>query len=119
MRGLPFFGPNAIPALSGLYDVDGRELRVWSCRETLWLSPEWKPLPSGLDTVSKAFLLQKGPGAILALVAKDYRLFVELPEDSAILRRFAASLDRRFLVFFQNAKSDAELSFPAYVDFKK
>ncbi len=117
VRGLPFFGQNAIAALSGEYAVGQRRVKVWSCRSPVFYSPAWKPTQTDLGASTRAFLLARPEGPVLAFSAGSFTLFVELPADSPSLRRFSVALERRFAVFFVNAASDAELSFPAFVEY--
>jgi hypothetical protein len=130
IKGLPFFSPNAIRALSGAYELGlaGKtpqalspsssstpRIAVWYTREALVLGPEWKRLELG---GSRAYSLARGGGAVVALRADRYTLFFEpgpVPEGKA--RAFMLAFERKFLAFFENAPSDAELSFPAFVDF--
>jgi len=67
--------------------------------------------------VLRVFRLQRDVSVVLALKAASYILFLELPEDTVALRRFALALDRRFGFFFENAATDAELSFPSFVEY--
>jgi hypothetical protein len=115
-RGLPFFGGNAIPCLAGLYAVGDVRVPVWSCRDPLYLGAAWKPLKIE-GRLAASWLLEGKEGPVLALAGRGYTLFLEAPGDSPPLRRFALAFERRFSTFFANAPSDAELSFPAFVDF--
>jgi len=139
VRGLPFFSPNAIPALRAEYllapaDAQpadaatavgrGRTeplVRVWSTREPLVFGQAWaRDLESQSDT-RRALLLGRPEGPVLALLEGGYVLLFELPAgaDAAAYRSFALALDRRFAIFFDHAPSDADLSFPASVDFSR
>ena len=117
LRGLPFFAPNAIRVLRGDYDLGPLRVAVWYTREALVFGEAWKSQPSGRGGAAKSWLLERSAGPVLAIAEPGYCLFVELSQDSASLRRFAWSLDEKFRVFFLNAPTDAELSFPAFVDF--
>ncbi|MBL8966712.1 MAG: hypothetical protein JNG85_06860 [Spirochaetaceae bacterium] len=116
-RGLPFFSPNALPALVGEYAAAGDRVRVWSTRAPIAFSAAWQvrrlALPAGLE----ARLLERGEGPVLAFRAKGYTLFFEFGAQGAALERFALAFERRFSVFFERSATDAELSFPASVDF--
>jgi hypothetical protein len=134
VKGLPFFPPNAIAALSGAY-VPNRpapaggssaagaapglpETAVWYSREFLVLSPAWKRVDSlsvGFPDEA-AYALARGSLTILAIRAPKYTLFFELSDEGGG-REFARAFDRKFRSFFDNAAGDAELSFPAYVDY--
>ena len=117
LRGLPFFAPNAIRVLRGEYDLGPFRVTLWYTREALVFGEAWKAQPSGRGGPAKSWLLERSEGPVLAVSGAGYSLFVELPRDSASLRRFASALDEKFRVFFLNAPTDAELSFPAFVDF--
>jgi hypothetical protein len=107
-------------------------IRVWCSREPLVLGPAWKPIalgarralllagtdpePSGAE-VSRSVPSNLAVPAVLALPSARYTLVFELPEDNQVFRSFAVALDGRFALFFENAPSDAELSFPAFVAF--
>jgi hypothetical protein len=133
LRGLPFFAPNAIPSLRAEYLIvsverapedaasavdpvrDEPQVRVWFTREPVVLSGEWKATNSG---GRRAWVLARAEGLpVLALVNERYALFLELPQDDSRMRAFAAALERRFTIFFENAPSDADLSLPAFVEF--
>lgn len=117
LRGLPFFAPNAIRVLRGEYDLGPFRVVIWYTREALVFGGSWKAQPSGRGGEAKSWLLEAASGPVLAIAEPGYSLFVELSRDSAPLRRFAWALDEKFRVFFLNAPTDAEISFPAFVDF--
>jgi hypothetical protein len=119
VKGLPFFPPNAIPALEGAYSLGGGakgpELAVWYTRESLILGGAWKRAEVG---GLPAFVLARSEGNVVVLRSAQYYLFFELPSGGdSRWRAFIPAFDRKFLVFFENAASDAELSFPAYIDY--
>ena len=135
VRGLPFFPPNALAALVGAYRPQSAvsvaapqpgepgaagvdETTVWYTRETLVLGPAWKR--TGL-VGSEAYLMARPRGAVILLKQARYYLFFELPVGAEPGDKdrlsFVRAFDRKFLAFFNNAATDAELSFPAYVDF--
>ncbi|HET7838115.1 MAG TPA: hypothetical protein VFL04_00045 [Rectinemataceae bacterium] len=118
LRGLPFFGPNAIPALGGEYSLGAAAIPVWFTRESLVFSERWKRTTIGAHP---AFLLQpkegqEAKGAVFALSLGAYSLFAQVPGDEAAGRLFVDALERRFAVFYANARNDSELSFPAFLD---
>ena len=138
VRGLPFFSTNALAALSGAYSLDGPaanggaklsaavpEAAVWYTREALVFGGAWKREDLG----GTAVLVLSRPGAsVIALKASRYCLFFEFPSATGSVttdrgaadarrRAFIKAFDRKFLAFFENAAADAELSFPAYVDY--
>jgi hypothetical protein len=138
VKGLPFFAPNAIAALSGLYALEdpsaagipergapemparGRAAQValWYSREAIVFSSAWKRFESrGIGTFpDSAYSLERSEGRVLALRSEGYTLFFELPGDPREID-FARAFSGKFPIFFRSAASDAELSFPAYVDY--
>jgi hypothetical protein len=137
VRGLPFFSANALAALVGAYSLGGAagatapggaaapaqgvappepELLVWYTREALVLGGSWKQAAS---YGGAAFALERPQGPVIVMKAAAYYLFFDLPQAAAERdrRAFIRAFDRKFLAFFENARSDAELSFPAYVDY--
>jgi hypothetical protein len=127
VKGLPFFPPNALPALTGTYGPDAGsassafragEISVWYTRETLVLGGTWKRADIG---GSEAYFVERHQGPVVVLKSAGYYLFFELPAgtspDDKDRASFVRAFDRKFLVFFANAATDAELSFPAYVDY--
>ena len=137
VRGLPFFSPNAIPALRAEYRFPslaapspaapaagpdespaapaGPGLTLWYSRSPLVFGPAWTRTALA---ERRAYLLPRGEGPVLALAGAGYTLFFELPEDGPAYRAFALRLDGRFSLYFESAPSDAELSFPAFVDLR-
>jgi hypothetical protein len=134
-RGLPFFGPNAIGALYGEYLLGmrardaasavaaaggaaasdkARLVSVWYTRESVVLSAAWK---SSASYGPGARVLARPEGPALFLKGEGYSLFLELAAESPEARSFAQALNRKFAVFFRNAPSDAELSFPSVVEY--
>ena len=141
VKGLPFFPPNAIAALTGAYvparpasaggparaggvaqsggaEPPAPETAVWFSREVIVLSTAWKRVDSGVAGFpdESAYALARGSLTVLALKSAKYTLFFELSDEGGG-REFARAFDRKFRSFFDNAASDAELSFPAYVDY--
>ncbi|MGO8692790.1 MAG: hypothetical protein ACLQMF_03865 [Rectinemataceae bacterium] len=134
-HGLPFFAPNALPGLEGEYSlvsgtaepaVQGSsggapaervlQLRIWYTREPLYFGTDWIRGTMGRYAIYTSKRDATG-AVVIAFAADRYELLVELPSDDAELRRFAAALEDRFALFFADAATDADLSFPAYVDF--
>jgi hypothetical protein len=74
----------------------------------------------------RAYVLSASGGDVLALRSGGrYTLFFR-PEKAAgttarlgdeRMKAFIKAFSRKFLAFFENAASDAELSFPAFVDY--
>jgi hypothetical protein len=121
--GLPFFSPNAIQALTGAYALapNSPTLTLWYTREAVVLDSTWKSFDLG---EGRAYVLPESGGEVLALRADRYTLFFE-PDtaagaaglDDERTKAFIRAFSRKFLSFFENAASDAELSFPAFVDY--
>jgi hypothetical protein len=128
VKGLPFFSPNAIAALSGLYALEKAgaqaeggapaQVAVWYSRESIVFAAAWKRVdPRGVSSYADAaYSLARGSGSILAMRSEGYALFFELSDDPRALA-FARAFSAKFPIFFHNASSDTELSFPAYVDY--
>jgi hypothetical protein len=125
VKGLPFFAPNAIAALSGRYSLDGATspgraegLAVWYSRESLVFSSAWKRLDrsEASSYADAAYSLERDGRSVLALKFEGYVLFLELSGDSREAA-FARAFSAKFSIYFRSAASDAELSFPAYVDY--
>ena len=134
VKGLPFFHPNALPALVGLYLPEsaaagsspigdsaragsagpGEGITVWYTSEVLVLEGAWKRTDMG---GSEAYLLAGPRGPVIVLRLPSYYLFFELPSDDSDGRAFVRAFDRKFSAFFANAATPAELSFPAFVDY--
>jgi len=135
-RGLPFFGANAIPVLRGEYLVGAKAedaasavgaasaegsassagpTTVWYTREGVVLSSAWQAIPGSANASLR--LLAQPEGEVLYVRGEGYSLFVRAPKADAAARSFALALNRRFAVFFNSASSDAELSFPAVVEY--
>jgi hypothetical protein len=134
-RGLPFFGPNAIGALYGEYllgagaqdaasavsaagegsaKYEDRLVSAWYTRDHVVLSSAWK---GSTAAGAGARVLARPEGPVLFLEGEGYSLFLEIGAESASTLSFARALNRKFVVFFRNASSDAELSFPSTVEY--
>jgi hypothetical protein len=122
VRGLPFFSPNGIPGLSGSYLVGADTVPLWYSREALVFDSAWRDTPALAPAGARAFVLsaEGSPFAERFTVAWKMRKFsviLSLHADEAAGRRFALAFLTRFAFFFDNAVTDAELSFPATVDY--
>jgi hypothetical protein len=129
VKGLPFFPPNALRALEGSYELGGLaspnapasapaqdRAQVWYTREAIVLGGSWRRTDLGAGFPSYALSRPQGP--VYCVEASGYFLFLEPPEAApAAWSAFAAAFARKFQAFFQGAASDAELSFPAFVDY--
>jgi hypothetical protein len=120
LRGLPFFAPNAIRALGGEYSLGPTRIQVWFTRDAVAFSEVWKrtPFAGYVAYVQTRKDTAAGKGALFALALGPYELFIQVPEDSSASRSFISAFERRFAVFYANAKDDSELSFPAFVDLR-
>lgn len=130
VKGLPFFPPNALASLVGAYDLalpappgslssPSTLTEVWYTRESLVLGPAWKRSDG---TLPQALVLDRPQGPVYCLAGEGYRLFLEPPNGSgggaeAAWRAFVPAFERKFQAFFLSAATDAELSFPAFVDY--
>lgn len=126
--GLPGFGANRIPALSGKYRAeDGTPVSVWAITEPLVFdSLEWKEIsgPSGLVRfrqtaehrqvwcVARSLSVRPGMEKYKTVVFM-VSAAADVPESecSQFLEAFAARAD----FFFTSANRPADLSFPAVV----
>lgn len=116
VKGLPFFETNALPALQGEYSLGQGSCRVWSCRAGLVFGGDWKAQGRPEAGQPALRILGRPASFVLALSGEGYTLFFEAPADSPLLRSFAYAMEKRFRGFFAGAPTDAELSFPAFVD---
>jgi len=128
VKGLPFFAPNVLPGLAGEYslveprvgEAGAAEFPVWYTRASIVLASTWKRAEA---YGPGAFLLGRGPASVLLIRTSRCSLFFELPPSAAPdapdsrQRAFIGAFVKKFTVFFDNAATDAELSFPAYVDY--
>jgi hypothetical protein len=140
--GLPGFGANAFPAIYGEYRLaaapDAPAVRVWASREALYFAPgAWK---SGRAGDYRAYRRAAGPderelpaGGSFRLVAldrplptggqggrpEDWSLVAAFPAETAADTEagFMAALTGRFAYFALSAKSPADVSLPAYLEF--
>jgi hypothetical protein len=117
IKGLPFFSPNAIPSLSGAYLVGAETLPVWYTREGLQFGGQWKERPSFALGGGRAWTLAANERFVVAWKQRRFSLIVSFPSERAFDLRFSAALLTRFTFFFENAATDAELSFPAVVQY--
>jgi len=99
-----------------------RAIQVWYSREGVVFSEAWKRLGQGEAGAyaEAAFSLERGAARVLALRAEGYALFFELtqdPKDAGAELSFVRAFAAKFALYFRNAQTDAELSFPAFVDY--
>jgi len=133
VKGLPGFGRNALPALTGEYTYlpagqkpeDGSlRISVWFTREALVYPDDWKTpalglkpcttLPAGISLL--AILKLDEDTTLWALGATGYTLFVGVPGALADPCRFAGVFSERFLFFKRYAERPEDTSFPAILD---
>lgn len=143
VKGLPGFGRNALPALSGEYvylqigqkpatgnltgtgTEDGNlRVTVWFTREPLVYPDEWKTtadglkpcttLPTGISLL--ATLKLDEATTLWALGSKFYTLFVGIPGTIADPCHFTSVFSERFLFFQRYAERPEDTSFPAILD---
>jgi len=146
VKGLPGFGRNALPALSGEYaylaagqeavpgnapvapgpNAEDGSLRVsvWFTREPLVYPDAWTTPAEGLKTcatlpsgISMLGSLDLDEETTLwALGAAGYTLFVAVPGTLADPCRFATIFTERFLFFQRYAERPEDASFPSILD---
>jgi len=117
VRGIPFFSPNAIPALRGSYLIGTETVDLWFTRDPLVFGPDWSPAASWA-TGSKGFAADGGAGVLdLALPSPTWTVIFRLPSSGATMHRFVAAFVERFGFFLDNARLDADISFPATVSY--
>lgn len=146
VKGLPGFGRNALPALSGEYAYrpaaqkavpgntpstpppsaadDSLRVSVWFTREPLVYPGEWTTPAEGLKTcatlpagISMLGSLELDAATTLwALGATGYTLFVAVPGTLADPCRFATIFTERFLFFQRYAERPEDTSFPSILD---
>ena len=115
LQGLPFFTPNAIPSLRGSYLLGKDELPFWFTREALVFGGAWVDDASWVTKAGGRPLTSRTAGGRidLALRYPGWSIILELPSADPAIHRFVGAFIDRFTFFLDNAKSDAELSFPA------
>jgi hypothetical protein len=123
-NGVPGFGENALPALSGAYRIvapDGTAdtFNVWLCRETLYYG-DWD-IRAGAEDFQ---VLEKsgGDGLLVALPFNEiWTGIFSFPGDSGLSRndvdRVTGIYRSRFLYFLALAHSGSDISLPARADF--
>jgi hypothetical protein len=124
--GLPGFGENALPALSGTYSIvtpggtaDTALFTVWLCRETLYYD-NWD-----IRAPSEDFrVLEKQGGDSLLIAAPFNESWTGIFSFPGVSDLSQNDIDRiigiyrsRFLYFFTLAHSSSDISLPAQMDF--
>ncbi|MDR2142785.1 MAG: hypothetical protein LBP29_00250 [Treponema sp.] len=124
--GVPGFGENALPALSGVYSVEAAggtadTFTVWLCRETLYYD-DWD-LRAGIW--SEDFrVLEKQSGDGLLVAAPFNEIWTGIFSFPGLSDLSQNDMDRiigiyrsRFLYFLTLARSSSDISLPARMDF--
>jgi hypothetical protein len=125
VTGIPGFGENALPALSGVYGIvplDGTAsagFSVWLCRETLYYN-DWVPRAGAED-----FRALEKPGRNSLLVAvplnETWTGIFSFPDAQDLSRndidRIIGIYRSRALYFLALANSSSDISLPAQADF--
>jgi hypothetical protein len=131
VKGIPGFGLNALPAVSGLYAYSPKApssgpsahpagkpfmIPVWFTRIALVLPASWAA-PAGAATI-KGFSVMAAPAAadgssLWALLASGYAILIELPPGLADAPRFVGAFAERFAFFYRYAERPEDVSFPA------
>ncbi len=126
--GVPGFGRNAFPALSGVYLYQRAApaavgnpdtIAVWHTRVALLVAPPWSAASCpGLPAEYRAFTAQAaGGGATLWLLAgSGYSLVASLPAEVTEPCRFLAVFAERFSFFLRYSERPEDISFPATLE---
>jgi hypothetical protein len=121
--GIPGFGENALPALSGVYSIaDGTAdtlFTVWLCRETLYYD-DWD-IRAGIWPEDFR-VLEKHAGLLVAVPFNEtWTGIFSFSSDSNLSRndvdRIIGIYRSRFLYFLALAHSNSDISLPAQADF--
>jgi hypothetical protein len=122
--GIPGFGENALPALSGAYRItpspNEAGFTVWLCRETLYYDG-WD-IRAGIWSDFRV-MEKYGRDALLLAVPfnETWTGVFSFPGDSGLSRndidRIIGIYRSRFLYFFAMAHSNSDISLPAEADF--
>ncbi|MDR2048632.1 MAG: hypothetical protein LBP69_04185 [Treponema sp.] len=126
--GLPGFGENALPALSGTYSIaapggtaDMALFTVWLCRETLYYD-DWD-MRAGVWSEDFRVLEKQGRDSLLVAAPfnESWTGIFSFPSDSDLSRndidRIIGIYRSRFLYFLTLARSSSDISLPAQADF--
>jgi len=124
VRGVPHLSANSIPALYGEYRWEAVGIPVWVVRDELFLSPEWTETPfrstAGIRirAYSRSVMTGEGRRTVFALRDAAYWILAETPSETANPMPFLETLVTRLAYFSAQAKSPADLSFPAILEIK-
>jgi hypothetical protein len=124
--GIPGFGENALPALSGTYSIaapDGTAdtFTVWLCRETLYYD-DWD-IRTGIWSEDFRVLEKHGGNGLLiaAPFNETWTSVFSFPGGSGLsqndIDRIIGIYRSRFLYFLPLAHSSSDISLPARADF--
>jgi hypothetical protein len=126
-NGIPGFGENALPALSGTYSVTtpggtvGSLFAVWLCRETLYYD-DWD-IRTGIWSEDFRVMEKYGRDGLLVAVpfSEIWTGIFSFPGDSELsqsdIDRIIGIYRSRFLYFLTLARSSSDVSLPAQADF--
>jgi hypothetical protein len=115
--GIPGFGVNAIPVLTGEYSTPGdRHFQVWLTREVLYFDTNWTPWPDLVETRSRAAAGGTLAGRPLNGVWSVVFLFSDdfTPEEQAEIMRATAP---RFTQFVSTSNHVSDSSLPAIIEY--
>jgi hypothetical protein len=114
ITGIPYFPPNALPALEGEYRFRSATVQVFFTREILYFPVEWTKARYGEASV---YELKAGERVVAAYRdPSGFYLILDFPPNADWISRFFTAFRSRFEFFRQSAKTDADLSFPAVVE---
>lgn len=126
--GVPGFGRNAFPALSGVYlyqraaaPAAGKPdtIAVWYTRIALLVAPPWSAASCpGLPAEYRAFMAPAAGGgtALWLLAGSGYSLVASLPAEVTEPCRFLAVFAERFSFFLRYSERPEDISFPATLE---
>jgi len=126
--GVPGFGRNAFPALSGVYlyqrggtPMAGKPdtIAVWHTSVRLLVAPPWSAASCpGLPVEYRAFTAPAASGGatLWLLVSARYSLIAAMPPEVSEPWRFMAVFAERFSFFLRYSERPEDISFPATLE---
>jgi len=126
--GVPGFGRNAFPALSGVYlyqragtPVPGKPdtIAVWHTSVALLVAPPWSAASCpGLPAEYRAYTAPAATGAatLWLLASARYSLIAAMPPEVSEPWRFLAVFAERFSFFLRYSERPEDISFPATLE---
>ncbi len=124
VRGVPHLPVNSIPALYGEYRWEAATILVWVVRDELFLTPEWTEIPfrspagSRIRAYTRSVATGEGRRTAFALRDAAYWILAEIPSGVADPLPFLEALAVRLAYFASQARSPADLSLPAVLEFR-